>query len=348
MVNRFIFPNHRSDWGQRGAWGIAFSVFIGGILNATWTISQSVVLSYLAIGLLFWFYDLYKSKRPTFNSFSDQIQRNVKDRVVLFGVLIVFTMLFLRYANSISSPKFNGHDDLKTYMVFSIKMLQNGSIGEDPFNNSRTLTGLGGQSFLHTFVLSALAERNLNIIDAGIGLIISVGLLLGYLRKKNASGKTTVFVLILFLLIPPPTVNISSLMTGVALFLSLFRILDYDELRKNHFIVNACIIALITSAICAMKTTFIPTCSIIFFLSYFFYIWGTREKREAIYEFVFSFVLSFLFLLPWMVSLYQSSGTLLYPLFGRGYTFLELPLSQKPFSIRFVIDTFHSLLSPVS
>jgi hypothetical protein len=233
-------------------------------------------------------------------------------------------------------------------------MLQTGSIGDDPFHTSRLMTTLGGQAFLHTFVLSILSERNLNIIDAGLGLIAALGLLLGYLRKKNASEKKTVFILILFLFISPPKVNIASLMLGVALFLGLFRILDCDELKNNHFAFNAFIIALITSAICALKSTFIPACISMFFLSYLFYVFSLSEKRKAIYEFILTSILSFLLLLPWMISMYKSSGTLLYPIFGEGYIHKEiyqevfLAAKERSFSIQTMLNVFYTLVSPVS
>ncbi|MHC4571509.1 MAG: hypothetical protein ACYS0C_05485, partial [Planctomycetota bacterium] len=63
----------------------------------------------------------------------------------------------------------------------------------------------------------------------------------------------------------------------------------------------------------------IPTCAILFILSYFFYIIKSKTKKKAVYEFFIATILVGVFLLPWMISMYQSSGTLLYPIFGKGY-----------------------------
>lgn len=353
MVNRIVLHTHRFDWGIRAALGIALSVFIGGFLNLTWLISSKLVIFYLGIGLSYCLYDLHKNKNIFFTSLSAHIKKLRNDSILIAGVALILFMVFLRYANSVSSYKFNWYDDWKTYINFPVKMLQTGSIGEDPFHTSRLMATLGGQAFLQTFVLSVLSERNLDIIDAGIGLIAVLGLLLGYLRKKKASEMKTVLILILFLSLSPPKVNIASLMTGVALFLGLFRILDCDELENNHFAFNALIIALFTSAICAMKSTFIPACASMFFLSYIFYICSLTEKRKAIYEFILAFILSFSFLMPWMISMYKSSGTLLYPIFGKGYLHKEiyqqiyLGAKDSLFSIQKMLNLLDILFSPV-
>ena len=114
--------------------------------------------------------------------------------------------------------------------------------------------------------------------------------------------------------------NSTSTFTTTALFLSLFRVLDWDQLKLNQSLANAFVIALITSAICTLKSSVIPACTIFFLSSYIFYLLGAKSNRhKIIYEFLLSVIFVFIFLSPWMISMYQSSGTLLYPLLGKGY-----------------------------
>lgn len=108
-------------------------------------------------------------------------------------------------------------------------------------------------------------------------------------------------------------------MIPLSLFLSLFRTLDWEKLKSQHFIANGCIIALVTAAICALKSDLIPAGIILFTSSYLFYIIGSRMQQKAIYEFLVATLLLVVFFLPWMISMYQSSGTLLYPILGKGY-----------------------------
>ena len=63
VINRIVFPKHRVDWGQKGAWGVALSIFVGGMLNVTWTVSRTVILAYLGAGFLFWVIGIFKTKQ---------------------------------------------------------------------------------------------------------------------------------------------------------------------------------------------------------------------------------------------------------------------------------------------
>lgn len=319
MLNRVLFPKNEAYWAQKAAWGIAFSVFIGGILNATWSISPTVILTYIGLGFCYWLTEFYQTRKLFINSLSQYIQYFRKDRILLIGVLLVLFLMLLRYMGSIATTNFNGHDDYYAYFVFPNKMLQMGSMGPDPFSARRIVSSLGGQTFLDTFILSVLPERNLNIIDSGIGLIIAIGIILGFAREKKLTSLTTLCIILLFLFLPTYQVNITSIIIAESLYLSLFVLLSWNQLRTNHFLANGCMVTFITAALCAVKSTFIIPGIILFVLSYSFYIIESKFNKKAIYEFLFATGLLILFLLPWMISMYQSSGTFLWPLLGKGY-----------------------------
>ena len=317
-INRILFPKHRVDWGQRAAWGMAWSTCFGGFLNVTWTISQAAVLIYLALGFLYWLVDVYTTRQLLINSVSEfKFERS--DGVFIIGIFAVVFLNFLHYAGSVYHLNFQGLDDYHAYFVYPHKMLQIGSLGPDPFSERR-LSSLGGQPFLHTLVLSVLGNENFHLIDPGVSFLISVGLLLGYFKSKNIQKQTAVLFLFIFLCFHYPQLNTSSSVTGTAMFLSLFVILDSEAIKTSNWIPNACIVALVTAGICSLKTTYVPACAILIISSYFFYGLGARSNRRAvIYEVILSGILTLLLLLPWMISMYQSSGTLFYPLLGKGY-----------------------------
>jgi predicted small integral membrane protein len=322
VLNRILFPKDRVGWGQRSAWGIAFSVVVGGVLNVTWTISRTVVLIYLGLGLVYWLFDFYKNRDLVLNSLSQEIRECRKDKVVFIGTLIICLLILVQYAGWVSTPLgFNTHDDYHGYFVFPNKMLQMGSMGPDPFSDRRLVSSLGGQTFLDTFILSTLSYKNLNLLDSGCGLIITIGLLLGYFKEKKLSKRRALLTLLLFfvLLISISKVNITRVVFALALFLSLFITLDWKPLNEHPSLSNSFIIALLITAICAVKSNLIPACIILFILSYYFYIFNSKIKPKAISEFCVTTLLVGVFLLPWMISMYQSSGTFLYPLLGKGY-----------------------------
>ena len=198
-------------------------------------------------------------------------------------------------------------------------MLQTGSLGLDPFSRRRLESALGGQSFLHTFVLCILPEESLRIIDPGIGFIVSLGLIFGYLNKQGIAHNKCFLALFPFLLSVPEFRNTTSIFIALCLFLSLFRTLHSNEIRKHHLINRAFIISLLVAAIFASKNTFIPVAFIMVMLNYTIDFFSSRFSKKALLELAAIALLTFLLIVPWMISLYQSSGTFLYPFLGKGY-----------------------------
>jgi hypothetical protein len=73
-INRLLFPQHRVDWGQRAAWGIAWSVIFGGLLNVTWTISQAAILIYICSGAVYGIIDAWRNKASLANKLNQLIK----------------------------------------------------------------------------------------------------------------------------------------------------------------------------------------------------------------------------------------------------------------------------------
>jgi hypothetical protein len=335
-VNRILFPQYRVDWGQRAAWGIAWSVIFGGLLNVTWTISQATILIYICLGALYGIIDAWANK----TSIADDLNRLInafKENIFLaIGTVIACLLTAVQYSASVSWHTFNLIDDYHAYFVFPQKMLQIGSLGSDPFSERRLVSALGGQSFLHTFSLSLLDERSLYLIDPGCALLVMIGLIIGYCQQKKVSKSSTLLIVFGLLSISRAHINITGMLIPVCLFFSLFRVFEWDNLKATNIQSNAAIVGLLAAAICALKSTFIPACIIFFTSSYLFYIFGSQIKHKAIYEFCLASILLAVFILPWSISMYQSSGTLLYPIFGRGFHgsvyggSVKLPNSEIP------------------
>jgi hypothetical protein len=285
----------------------------------TWTISQATILIYICLGALYGIIDAWANK----TSIAEELKRFInafKENIFwAIGTVIAFLLAAVQYSGSVAWYKFNPHDDYHAYFVFPQKMLQIGSLGSDPFSTRRLESVLGGQSFLHTFSLSLLDERSLYLIDPGCALVIMIGLIIGYCQQKELSKSSTLLIVLAFLLISREHVNTTSILIPVCLFFSLFRVFEWNKLKATNIQSNAAIVGLLAASLCALKSTLIPACIIFFTCSYFFYILGSQIKHTAIYEFCLASILLAVFILPWSISLYQSSGTLLFPIFGRGF-----------------------------
>jgi hypothetical protein len=331
LLNRILFPEARTDWGQSAAWGLALSVVMGGTLNVLSYISRTTVLVFLGAGVAIWLLDLLIRRtgevRNTFIRLADL--RSSKSLLVV-GALIVLLAL-IQYAGSVSvsrsdSPssaagpvRFNQADDFQAYFVFPEKMMQLGSISPDPFCARQIESSLGGQSFLDALILSVLSVQNLHILDPGLGLLLIIGLVWGSFKQAGTSLAWSLALLLMFVWMAPPTVNIASLYTGMALFLSLYRTLEWKAFSDGRFLSRVLVIALIAAAICSLKSTFIPACGVLLACSFVCYVVGQRFKRTVLAELASTAILVVVFALPWMISMYRSSRTLLYPLLGTGY-----------------------------
>ena len=318
-INRLLFPEQRVDWGERAAWGIAWSVIFGGLLNVTWTISPAAILIYVCSGALYGIIDAWRNKTSLANKLNQLIKAFQSNKFLAIGTFIALLLAFWQYAGCVYSYTFSAIDDYQAYFVFPHKMLQIGSLGADPFSERRLVSSLGGQSFLLTLTFSVLGERSGYLIDPGCALLVTLGLIIGYCQRKNFSTTATLAMAIGLLSLNPIRLNTSGVLIPLCLFFALFNLLEGDRLKATNIPNNAAIVGLLAAAICALKSTWIPTCILFFTFSYIFYVIGSKTKHKAIYEFLLAVILLSLFVLPWSISLYQSSGTLLYPILGKGF-----------------------------
>lgn len=317
IVNYALGKKQSLDWGHKAALGVAFTVFFGGILNVTWTISKPIIFIYLGIGLLACLIQIYQERASVVNSFLNYGKDCRKDKLLLIGTVIVLGLILLRYAGSITANHFNPHDDYQGYFVFPKKMLQLGSISLEPFN-ARRLVVLGGQSFLDSFIVSVFPEKHLNIMDAGVGLIFAVFVLMGLFKIDiNLTHRQTIFLLFIFLVIRSEKYNITSVIMVMPLFIGLYRTLVYP--KYNNFLAHCSMTALVASAVFALKSNLIIAGSILLFLIYLGDAIDSKLYKKIGYEFLCTSILLLIFLSPWMISMYQSSGSFLYPILGKGY-----------------------------
>ena len=331
IVKRLLCPDQDIDWGWRAAWGLTLSACVGGVLDLTGTISRTTVLLFLLVGFLSFVLGLARTSSPTWAVISSIWVRLRDDRSYRFAaILVVFVGLFLaaRYAISVSLFEFHGStrpdnfnvlDDFQAYYVFPRKMLETGSMGPDPFSFRRISGSLGGQTFLQTFVLCVLSEQNINILDIGLGPIIVSGLLVGYLQKTRAGAVNSALMILLFLLVPLPSVNSTSLATAVALFLSLFRTLASDQFPEKHVTPRALLIGMHVAALCSLKSSHFLPCAAMVSFAYAIEVVRQRFKRGILSEAFLASVFSVSLLLPWMVDMYRTNRTMLYPVLGKGY-----------------------------
>jgi hypothetical protein len=298
--------------------GLAASACFGGFLDAQHLIRPAILRSYLLAGFLI-FVAAGIAQR-------EAIRRNVargwayfRIRKFLFAVAAFLILITgIKYAIGTSSGTFHPHDDYHAYMVFPIKMFQTGTLGADPFSERRIVSSLGGEAFLDTFALSLTgAYKNLHLMDSGVAYLILLLLLAEIVVRKGIPGFWALLVLLAASMYGAPISNITSVYGGISMLILLFDF--FDRTVETPAWNQPIFLAIVFAGLLSMKTNFAPAGGI-FFLS-FFIVQALRlpNKGMTIARGALCAIVAFVLLFPWMLDSYHSSGTLFYPILGKGF-----------------------------
>jgi hypothetical protein len=304
--------------GHCAALGLALSTTVGGILNLFYLINPLVLRAYLLAGFLLG--AAVAVSRAVF------IRRSVTacfaylklHKLHTVGVCLVVVVALAKYSAAVSPGQFNPQDDYHAYFVFPVKMIQTGSLGQDPFSERRVVSSLGGEAYLDTFVLSLTGEvRNLSLLDAGVGFIIWLLLLTEIMIHRNISGRWLIVVLLAAALLPVPASNINALYVGIVLLVLLIDL--FDRTLSNPSLAQSVLVALILASLASLKTTFAPIAGVFWFSFFLLQLYRSPFRRRTVASAGGCALAIAIFLLPWMLDSYRSSATLLYPVFGKGF-----------------------------
>ena len=352
LINVILSPGKKFDIGMQAAFGLVLSVIVGGILNLASVISPLAIQVFIIFGVLLLFFSLIKNCRAWPMSARKAFVFVKENKFFSIATAVIVVIILARYSFAVSFFGFNGADDFHGYMSFPAKMLQTGSLGNDPFSERRVESSLGGQYFLHAIILSATSFKNLHLTDNGLGYLILILLLVGFLREKKVDRYLGMGAVLVMTVIVSPVLNITAAYTAAAVIFLFFR-LSYQvlEFKNNSPLRNALMVALPLSALCALKSSYIIVSVMLFVGHYFIYFRSLGSFRPLVKEFFIAVAAVFIFLFPWMLSLLASSGTLLYPVFGLGYhgtaygAFKHVIQFDLYSLLRFCFEGFNSLIT---
>jgi hypothetical protein len=318
LLAKLLLPRYKLDFGLYAANGLVLSCLFGGVLNYANAISPKTVIVYLLVGLLPAIVYLIIELRPwvLVRDFFKSLHGN-KLLAALFALTAL--VVIFQYALSVSPGVFNTADDYQAYLVFPQQMLQTGSFGNNPFSERRMLTSLGGQPFLDILVLAKLPIKNLRLLDEGICYLIFLAIIWGLFREFKISYAMRLVLLFAVLFSPVPTDNTTILFGVSALFLGLFRLARGLGDNQSFGWQRAAIIGLWVGAICCLKSNFIPVAALFAAGFYALMFWKQKFSKAIILEALLAGAVAMLLMLPWMISMLRSSGTLLYPFLGKGF-----------------------------
>jgi hypothetical protein len=180
-------------------------------------------------------------------------------------------------------------------------------------------SSLGGHSFLEAMMLPVTSFRFLNLADAGLGLIVTLGLIHYASRRAGISARQAVLLMLFVTLLPLPHVSLSALRLGIAMLLGAALTAELlDAEMPGSFRANV-LMALVLAGVCCLKNTFIATAGGFFLAFYGLRLVLRRDWRVAVKDIAAVTALGALLLLPWMIAMHRSGGTYLFPILGIGY-----------------------------
>jgi hypothetical protein len=363
LVNLWIDPRHRSDWGLRAGWGMALFVLVGGFLTAMHLVGRSVLViqvllgvgALLAIGVTHGpqgpFGPHWLSRRRLVVSLG---RSGTLALVAIAYCFAVFTAL-----SFLGEHWFNESDDPPLYFTMAQKLVQTGSIFE-PFAGRRVTT-LGGHVYLEAAFISMSTPFYMWIVDEGLGVMVTVALLVGHVKRVGLRSRQWVplaLTLLLLLSLVSTRRNTASLFTGVAAIVTLFRTIrlpsaeptdgpvwPMDDRRLIVLGGLTCVPILLRTSNAAAVLPFVVLVLASDFLLGTRRPWSTPallSVARTVAVFGGAFLLA---LAPWSLMFAQSCGTPFYPLghsnLTPGWTFLQKAPDKLTIVKGLVEDLFH-------
>jgi len=306
-------PSARPDLGLLAAWGMGLSCVAGGVLNLFGLISPTLLQTYLFLGAAAFVVWAWQGRRRIRTCAARLWERSRRNLLFVCGILLLAAMLAATFTGA-ESFRFNPHDDMHAYLVFPSKMIEAGSLGADPFCERRMLE-YGGQSFLHALMMTLLGLNRIHVTDLGVGWLVVLGLVVGHCRRVFIPAGVSLLLLIGLQSYEPPVVNVTSVVTGAALFYGLLR--TFVLVGGEPYRVRCVLLGVMAAGIVSLKNSYVLPCALM--LLALLTLASERGFRMRVLELVGVGAVTALLVLPWGVSMYRSNGTFLYPLLGEGF-----------------------------
>lgn len=357
VVDLWIGRGRRADWGLRAGWGMAAFVLLGGFLTVVHVVGPAVLVGQvlLGVGALLGIGALRRGRAPLPVSRRRWIVAIGRSEALALAAL-TYGLAALTALAVLGDHWFSKSDDYPLYLSMAEKLAQTGSLYE-PFAARRAVT-FGGHVYLEAAFLAVSSPYYAWIVDDGLGVMVTVALLVGHVRRVGLRAWHWLplgLTLLLFFSLERCRANTASLFTAVASMVTLFRTVrtplgggadrdpwPIDTRRLVALGALTCVPILLRTSNAAGALPFVTL------VLASDYLLATKRpwSRPALLSLVRAVgVLTGAFVLalaPWSVMLAQSCGTLFYP-FGHshitpGWLFLRQAVGIGPVAKAVVED----------
>jgi hypothetical protein len=316
LIGRLAFPDDAADLGLRLAWGMAALVVLGGIGCWAGVANRWMLLALVFGGLVLasgWGRGALGRRHPA----AGAVRGPPPDTAAALGIIALLAVAQL-YGGAAATRLQS--DDYQSYLVFPQKILTTGTL-LDVFS-TRRLAAYGGQSLLHALVLAGTGTPlQVPVLDTGIALVVVIALLVGDRFRKPLG----LWVLPVALVVAMPNVraNSTSMMTGVAIFLALYRTASSAACAAQPRRCAA-LLGMLAGVAASLRQPYIVPATVFMVLLYLPNLGRAALQRGAerwrrLAEVGIAAAAMLAVVAPWALLSYRSSGTLLFPLFDGNY-----------------------------
>lgn len=226
------------------------------------------------------------------------------------AAVVVLVMLRWVYA------AYNMWDDYQGYLVFPNRILQQGWLGDDVLDLRRVEMGLGGASYLSALFLAVLDSSEIRAVDAGVGSLLILMLLLSQARRNRLGGPKTLilFGAWAFFIALAPLVNTSAHLTAGALFLAFIVLMREWGMRPPTLSAHVLIGLLLAGAAILKAQYLVP--AIVFPASVVLWRFWQERSPAALSGALVAAVTAVVLFVPWMWASHLSIGSAFFPFLG--------------------------------
>jgi hypothetical protein len=322
LVARRVSPSRSVDLGLRLAWGAASLVAAGGLLCLLHAARTPVLLALLLGGVAAAVFGVARAPRVAGANVLRWIRRWPSGVLVAFAPLALLALV--TYLGGAAGEFLNGNDDQAAYMIFTRKILATGTM-IDPFS-MRRITAYGGQSFLQALtIVGAASPMQVALLDIGVCLAIVLVLVVGAFDERTPRAQRALAILppLLLLTMPNIRLNSASEISGVAVFLGLFRTAAWPGFAERPR-ERGVLLALVGAATATLRHSYLVPVAVFMAALYLPTVLAAvraprDERRRLLLDVARVAGLLVLFLLPWAVLAQLSSRTFLFPLLSGNY-----------------------------
>lgn len=299
----------QAGWPLSGGVGVALLTAVGGVLNLLHLLLPLLWVGIIVAG------DLLAALllRPRLGQLLELPRRSL-----WLGLLLIVVIAVPVLGNVQADLRsFNINDDLPAYLALPAETLQLNTLPFDPFNERRVTSSLGASYVLQSLPLLPTHDiRSLRMIDVSVGTLLFAGLLITIFRRLGVPLTQALALSLLIFAVPVIRLNATFVVLPAALFCALFLLQMVPGAATR--LGTSLLLALVSAALCAIKSNYLPPAILICALFYGGNLLRTRRGVTAMAALLWA-ALTCAFLAPWMLDMHNKEGTYLFPLLGRGY-----------------------------